>query len=405
MSDVTQILTACQSGDTAVRTQAEKTLQQARTSNLPQFYVAMSGELCNDSKPKNTRQLAGVILKNCLDANNDQLAEQRAKEWLALPAQIRNQVKGSVVKGLGSSVQEARDTCAQVVAKIARIECPKKMWPQLIPGLQQQIMKSNNASLMQSSTHAIGMCCEEVDPSAFTQDDLNKILTAIVFAMTRKDSETAVRGCKALFLALEFIENNMKNKKERDVIMTNICNATNNNDARVRKMAFECMWRVAEIYYEFLGSYMQTLFKITLRCVSQDQPLVALQAFEFWLTICEVEAGIVEDAAEGKGNLNKSANYARGALKHLLPLIFTTLVKQDEDQDEDTWNIAKAGGVGLKLLTYAVGPECCQPVLHFITQKIRSQNWRDREAAYVVVFFLFFYHSLTHTQSQKKTDT
>ena len=79
MSDVTQILTACQSGDTSVRTQAEKTLQQARTSNLPQFYVAMSGELCNDLKPKNTRQLAGVILKNCLDANNDQLAEQRAK--------------------------------------------------------------------------------------------------------------------------------------------------------------------------------------------------------------------------------------------------------------------------------------------------------------------------------------
>ena len=304
---------------------------------------------------------------------------------------------------------EARDTCAQVIAKIARIECPRKMWPQLIPGLQQHIMNSNNSALMQSSTHAIGMCCEEVDPSSFTQDDFNKILTAIVFAMNRKDAETAVRGCKAMFLALEFIENNMKAKRERDAIMTNICNATRNSDAKVRKMAFECLWRVAEIYYEYLSGYMQALFGLTLKCVNQDQPHVAIQALEFWLTICEVEAGIVEDAAEGKVNPQKSANYARGAFKHLLPLIFTTLTKQDEDQDEDSWNIAKAGGVCLKLLTYVaflslslslfqhthahthtliimrycVGPDCCAPVLQFITSKIQSQNWRDREAAYL----------------------
>ena len=101
MGDVTQILQACQSHDTNVRTQAEKMLQSARTSNLPQFYCAMAEELCNDSKPKNTRQLAGVILKNCLDAVNSQLAEKRANEWLALPSQIRERVKQAVVKGLG----------------------------------------------------------------------------------------------------------------------------------------------------------------------------------------------------------------------------------------------------------------------------------------------------------------
>jgi hypothetical protein len=65
--DITGLLHAAQSPDANVRVQAEqglKTLEAQPASYL----LSLTAELASDDKPADTRRLAGLLLKNALDA-------------------------------------------------------------------------------------------------------------------------------------------------------------------------------------------------------------------------------------------------------------------------------------------------------------------------------------------------
>lgn len=69
--DLTALLQAAQSADASVRTQAEQQLTQLQEGQYPSFLLSLSAELANDGKPADTRRLAGLILKNTLDAKDE----------------------------------------------------------------------------------------------------------------------------------------------------------------------------------------------------------------------------------------------------------------------------------------------------------------------------------------------
>ncbi len=50
--------------------------------------------------------------------------------------------------------------------------------------------------------------------------------------------------------------------------------------------------KIAANYYEKLPQYMQHIFEITQRAVKDPNENVALQAIEFWSTVCEEEIDI-----------------------------------------------------------------------------------------------------------------
>jgi len=376
--DVSQILKQCLAPDALTRNNAEKALNNARGQNLGAFYAAMLGELCNDARDKNTRHLAGLTIKNCLDAQDEALKKKRAQDWLALPPAVRSSVKDGVLKGLGVALREARSSCAQVIAKIARIEVPVRQWPELVAKLLSNVTrKENPAQLVQSSLEALGYLCEEVDPSNLDQANVNQILTAIVDGMKKPNPEVMYTGCQAMFNALEFVENNFKNEGERNFIMQQICTNASNSDERVRRKSYECVWKVAELYYEHLKPYMQALFAITLKTVKEDKEIVAMQALEFWLTICDKEMDLLQDDEGAK----QCAHYIKAALPFLTPLITETLTKQEDEQDEDSWNIAMAGGACLGLMAQVVGVDILPPVISFIQANVNKPDWHLREAA------------------------
>jgi importin subunit beta-1 len=69
--DITQLLQAAQSPDPSVRGQAEASLKHLEQQNLPAFLLSLSTELANNDKPVDARRLAGLILKNTLDAKDE----------------------------------------------------------------------------------------------------------------------------------------------------------------------------------------------------------------------------------------------------------------------------------------------------------------------------------------------
>ncbi len=66
--DITPVLQAASSADQQVRNAGEAQLQQAEQQNPSAYMAALASELANSEKPADIRQIAGILLKNSLDA-------------------------------------------------------------------------------------------------------------------------------------------------------------------------------------------------------------------------------------------------------------------------------------------------------------------------------------------------
>ena len=79
MADITAVLSATTSPDAATREAAEAQLKQAQEQNLGAFLQSLANEVATEAKPLDSRRLAGLILKNALDAR-DEREEQGAHD-------------------------------------------------------------------------------------------------------------------------------------------------------------------------------------------------------------------------------------------------------------------------------------------------------------------------------------
>jgi importin subunit beta-1 len=384
--EVTQILLNAQSIDGTVRKHAEDSLKQFQEQNLPSFFLSLSGELANDDKPVESRKLAGLILKNALDAKEQTRKYELVQRWLSLDAAVKAQIKTCLLQTLSAPVPDARSTASQVIAKVAGIELPQKQWPELIGSLLSNIHQVP-ANVKQATLETLGYLCEEVSPNCVDQDHVNKILTAVVQGMNASEGNSDVRlaATRALYNALGFAQANFSNDMERDYIMRVVCEATMSTELKIRQAAFECLVSISSTYYEKLAPYIQDIFNITAKAVKEDEEPVALQAIEFWSSICDEEIDILEDYGDDfAGDAGIPCFYfIKQALPALVPLLLETLLKQEEDQDQDegAWNIAMAGGTCLGLVARTVGDDIVPLVMPFIEENITKPDWRHREAA------------------------
>lgn len=112
---------------------------------------------------------------------------------------------------------------------------------------------------------------------------------------------------------------------------------------------------------------------------------VALQAVEFWSTVCDEEIELALEAEEAadfsEAPDRESSHFARVALPEILPVLLLLLTKQDEDATDDEWNVSMAAGTCLALLAQCVGDGIVSPIIPFVETNIKSPEWRNREAA------------------------
>lgn len=380
------MLLNAQSVDSAARKHAEENLRQFQEQNLPGFVLALSGELATNEKPVESRKLAGLILKNALDAKEHHRRLELTQRWLSLDAAVKAQVKGYLMQTLFSPVADARSTASQVIAKIASIELPHQQWPELISSLLSNVQQFQ-PHVKQATLDTLGFLCEEVAADVVDQDQVNRILTAVVQGMTAGEGTAEVRlaATRALHNALGFAQVNFSNDLERDYIMRVVCEATLSPDVKIRQAAFECLVSISSMYYEKLGSYMQDIFSITAKAVREDEEPVALQAIELWSSICDEEIDILDEyGSDLTADSEVTCFYfIKQALPALVPMLLETLLKQEEDQDQDegAWNLSMAGGTCLGLVARTVGDDVVPLVMPFIQENIDKPDWRRREAA------------------------
>ena len=412
MADITQILVNTQNPDQTVRSQAEQQLEQAKEANFSLYLSSLAKELGDESKPSEVRRLAGLILKNSIDSRSYQTKKSLQQKWLnQVDQNQRMEIKSMIFQALSSPVQEIRHTAAQVVAKFAAAEIPAKQWPELIPQLQLSVSgPQSSTELKQSTLEALGYICEELSLNGEQGDDfggmggldqtaVNTMLTAIIQGMDKTETNNEVRlaACNALSIALTFASENFSKQQERDYIMQVTCEATVSPDQRIRYAAFEVLVGVAEEYYEYLESYISAIYDLTVKVLHGDDPQIGLQAIEFWSSICEEEIGRKDAIEDGERDV-KYHQFIEKALGVLTPMLLEQLTKQEEGQDEDenAWNLAMAGGTCLNLIANLTGDQVVDGVMQYITQNIQQDNWRQKEAA------LFAFGAILEGPSREK---
>ncbi|EEB06851.1 karyopherin Kap95 [Schizosaccharomyces japonicus yFS275] len=382
-----ELLAQTLSPDVNVRTQAEQQLENAARTDFAQYMTLLAYELANENALPYIRMAAGLALKNAITARDATRKMEYQQMWQALSFEIKQEIKNCSLKTLAAPEHQAGQSAAQLVAAIASYELATNQWQELMMTLVQNLGEGQPAALKTHSLQAIGYICEAVQPDVLATQS-NAILTAVVAGARKEEPDTNVRiaALGALYDSLEFVKTNFGNEAERNYIMQVVCEATQSTESLVQVAAYGCLVKIMHLYYDYMPFYMEkALFALTTQGMYQANEQVALQAIEFWSTVCEEEIDVnleLQEAEElGGVPTRKCHNFARAALGDVLPVLLQLLTKQDEDADEDDWNISMAAATCLQLFAQVVGDDMVNPVLSFVEQNIQSADWHQREAA------------------------
>ncbi|KAJ1965733.1 karyopherin Kap95 [Dipsacomyces acuminosporus] len=381
-----EILGGTLSPDANIREQATRALEGAESENFPQYLLSLTQELANESGQTPVRSAAGIALKNALVAKDASRQEQYAQRWLQVDENTRSQIKQGTLVTLGSEDRQATTAAAQTIAAITAIELPKGQWLDAINTLLQNV-STTNSNLKIASLQTIGFICESIDPEILATQS-NPILTAVIQGANSEETNQDVRfaAITALYNSLEFVRQNFENEGERNVIMQTVCEATQSPSVNVQVAAFECLVRIMQLYYDKMKFYMEkALYGLTVIGMKHEEEKIALQAIEFWSTVCDEEIELSLEEAEvqelGQSFDRENFLFAKSALPQVLPTLLFLLTKQDEDADEDEWNVSMAAATCLSLLAQTVENDIVAPVIPFVEQHIRNPDWHYREAA------------------------
>mmetsp|Transcript_41446 Transcript_41446/g.110904 ORF Transcript_41446/g.110904 Transcript_41446/m.110904 type:complete len:733 (-) Transcript_41446:53-2251(-) len=387
-----QILTGAQSADQATRTAAEEQLKQSFFTDPATHLTLLGNELSDEAAPNmQTRQLAGLLLKNCMTSKDHAQAVKLANDWMGLDPNTRTQIKTCSVQALGSGHKDVRLAAAQVISKIATIELPKRdgtgrsQWEDLMPTLLQWVVQPEMSPVgmakKEAALNTIGYICEEIADleTDCLQAKSNEILTAVVAGMRAEEQDQNVKlaAVKALNNALEFASRNFEVDTERDYIMQVICEACSQGTEEVKEYAYQCLSRIAELYYVRLPLYIQAILEMTLSAIQKEADSVARQAINFWTIVCDVEYDMM-NSDDGE---SKCKNFIKGAHRFLVPVLLTAMTTQEEDQDADTFNKSTEAAVCLQSISSTINEEILETVMPWVQANIGQANWRLREAA------------------------
>jgi hypothetical protein len=104
--EVTRLLLHAQDPDPAVRSQAEQQIAYFQEQNYAGFLGSLAYELANGEKPPESRRLAGIVLKNNLDAKDDARKAALVARWEGVDAGLRGSIRGALLRALAMEPQE-----------------------------------------------------------------------------------------------------------------------------------------------------------------------------------------------------------------------------------------------------------------------------------------------------------
>lgn len=108
------------------------------------------------------RRGAALQLRQRLTNKDSHVRNELRKQWLAVPIEIRNEVKSNTLAALRAPQRLRPNSSSQLVAYIASIESPiTENWPSLVPSLCEMIFQSRDGE-KEGPAEALAFICKEL---------------------------------------------------------------------------------------------------------------------------------------------------------------------------------------------------------------------------------------------------
>ncbi|KAJ5288376.1 hypothetical protein PENANT_c056G05751 [Penicillium antarcticum] len=384
-----QVLQRTFSIDAVERSDGEQRLAHAAATNFADYLTSLVKELDREDNPPHIRAAAGIALKNAFTFRDQAKLREAQRRWaVEIPAETKAQVKESALKTLHTSDRRARSCAALVIVSIAAIELPRSEWPELMQTLVQNVASGTDA-LKHSSLTTIGFICEsqDVDLRASLPTHYQAILTAVLQGARREELNTEVRcaAIAALGDTVDFMRPSIDNEGERNYIMHIVSEATLTEDTRIQTGAFGCLSRIMGAFYDRMPFCMENgLLDLSIVGMKNRNDDVAKLAIEFWSTVCEEEITIGNDntVAYHEGlEPRQLAGFARNATRKAVPVLLEAMCRQNEEIGGDEYDVSHAAYQALQLYAQCVRDDIVLPVVTFVGENCRNEDWRRRDAA------------------------
>eukprot|EP00808_Paulinella_micropora_P006472 g8429.t1 len=377
--------------------QATMRLRQLEHNNYEKYVKLMITVLCTESVDADVRHLAGINVKNTINARSEAQQRKVTERWNKLPDAARDEVKLKAVKTMQTIAKGPRDSACQVVAGIAAIEVPTGRWKSkdLVGLICKQIDQKASPQLREATFKALGWIVEEVADKL--SEESNQILTAISkgLATSEQSVEILKAAADALAYYLEFADKNMGNEKERTFIMKMIFSLVERPNREVQSKGMKCFIALAISYYHYIAEYMRPIFELTKKIIinylkmtkTAQQDEVTVDAIEFWCTLADEEIELMQDMQEAREKnipvQTKFHGIVAKALKDLMPLCLECLTRQptDLDENESAPIPAKRAALFVKLAAKCTKSAVLPHVMPFVNKNVQNPDWRYKEAA------------------------
>lgn len=288
-------------------------------------------------------------------------------------------IKNYVLGALASPNKSARKGASQAVSAIAFLELPKKEWTEIIPTLAVNAQSTNHEFKL-SSLETLGYICEELPNDALSGEQVDTILTAIIFNAIPSVTNDDVRllALTSLSSCLHLCSKNFKAENEKNILMGKIIECLSSTNSEIRIKALQCIFEVVRCFYDYIGlTSLEQLAHATFNEIKrEDSEDSGLQAIEVWSSISDIE---IERETKKDPNF-PSRNYIATACVALVPLLLECLKKKSAEDDDD-WDLAVASACCLSLVAEVVKDSITQPVLDFVSKNIGSTEWQCRNAS------------------------
>lgn len=312
-----------------LRKYSEEQIINYKNTNFIDF-INMLTDIFTNNTNFTIASTAGLVIKNSIIANDEELQNIAADKWLLLNEQQRLNIKQILIDRMNNDNKNIRELSAHVLAGIAKIEVPKQLWPTFFNDIYNLVSINNYANLTSAAIFMLTYSCMYLIELNYNFIDQQTIIYNTIYSSINKSEEIKLQCIMALNVCLEifnYLFQDIENYKRYLPFL-----AKHENE-EIAEKALECITRSIQIYYNRFEPLLNELINYMLPFINNEEE-IAIHAVEFFIILLETDKRIL-------------------LYNHKYDLINLLIKKIDPeiDYNEDKWDISRAAVYCLRSLS------------------------------------------------------
>ncbi|RHY97676.1 hypothetical protein DYB37_006951, partial [Aphanomyces astaci] len=347
LNEVVALLQASTVPDNAIQQQSYQRLNQY--SVQPEFHLYLLHVFAHHPEI-GVRQVAGLLLKKSIK-----------NMYHNLSPDMQTHMRTSILSLLTDPHPKIRSTAGLLLTTVVQVLVTFDQCPEMIPGLLHYLQDAANESGVEGAFGALTKICEDHADKLNDQRLASRPLDALIpiflqyFNHPRPEFRRDALNCmnQLILIMPTALDLNI------DAFLQGISHLTQDTSSPVRKLVCQSIVILLEVRMQVLMPHFTPIVQFILHASNDPDETVALEACEFWSSICDLPPELFNDVKPLLSHV----------LPHLIPLLLSRMVYSPEDiaqfeleEDEQNENVPDR-------------PEDIKPIFH------KSKHAADDDAS------------------------